>query len=105
MIAPVFDVTVPAIEMAFAVDVIVISPAAVTKPVVALTVCKPLLIKVTPPVVEVSAPETVRLLSVRRLIAPPAVKLVTELKLLFDRSSVIDPPTLPESAVKSICSA
>ena len=100
VIAPAFDVTAPAIEMTLAVDVIAILPAAVTEPV-ELTVCVELLIRVMAPVVEVSAPETVRTLSVRRLIAPPAIKFVTELKLLADRSNVIDPATLPESAVKS----
>ena len=101
VIAPVLDVTAPAIDIAPYNDVIPILPAAVTEPVVALTACVELLIRVTAPVVDVSAPETERLLSVRRLIAPPAVKFVTELKLLADRSSVIDPLTLPESAVKS----
>ena len=97
---PVVDVTAPAIEVPCDVVVIVTLPAAVTEPV-ELTVCVLLLIRVMAPVVEARAPETVRTLSVRRLTAPLAVKLVTELKLLSVRSSVIDPPTLPESAAKS----
>ena len=75
---PALDETAPAIEMAFCVDVIAILLAAFTEPV-ELTVCVELLIMVAAPVVDVSAPEMVRLLSVRRLIALPAVKLVTEL--------------------------
>ena len=97
---PVVDVTAPAIEIFCTVVVIVTLPAAVTEPV-ELRVCVLLLNRVTAPVVEARAPETVRTLSVRRLIAPTAVKFVTELKLLADRSSVIDPPTLPVSATKS----
>ena len=100
MIAPALDVTAPTIEMGLPVDVIEMFPAAVTEPV-ELTVCVELLIRVMAPVVEVSAPETVSMLSVRRLIAPPAVKFVTELKLLADRSSVIDPATFPESVERS----
>ena len=98
---PVVEFTAPAIEMPCEVVVIVILPAALTEPV-ELTVWVLLLIRVMAPVVEASAPETVRVLSVRRLIAPTAVKFVTELKLFSDRSSVIDPPTLPVSDAKSI---